>query len=484
MPIAPLPSTSTTNTQHGVLQKSSRSKSRRSKPQTSAVRPRLLSSSRATNHQRIQRTTNQQPKQNRGPLPSTTSRSLIRRHHTLTKNLSRALRENDTVQATQIRSLLASEGGLKRYQDASLSGQSNERGGDTGRVLVEWLKEGISGSGPSTSRSHNGASINDDTHAVRPTELADAKTSSSRRRGKIALRMLEVGALSVDSACARSGLFRWSRPSATPEQQHISSSIPPSSTVITNSSTPSAAKIDGGIERIDLHSRHPAIREIDFMDLEPPATRTTKFSNGEKIPNETNVDDEINDQLFDIVNLSLVVNFVGDPIARGNMLRKVSQFLRRPGTPFSRESSSGAADPARFNHDNDNDKGIECYERNLDGDIDEYDDEEKEDLLPALFLVLPAPCVTNSRYLDEPRLEAIMQHLGYQLVRRKMSAKLVYHLWRYDGVLTQSSPENDQNTRVGSGSPFKTVSTAEAVLGKKEEIRKGTRRNNFAIILK
>lgn len=32
-------------------------------------------------------------------------------------------------------------GGLDRYQDASKLGQSTERGGDTSRVLISWLRE-------------------------------------------------------------------------------------------------------------------------------------------------------------------------------------------------------------------------------------------------------------------------------------------------------------------------------------------------------
>jgi len=83
------------------------------------------------------------------------------------------------------------------------------------------------------------------------------------------------------------------------------------------------------------------------------------------------------------------------------------------------------------------------------------------DFLPSLFLVLPAPCVTNSRYMDESRLEAIMESLGYVRVRKKLSNKLVYYLWRMESSKAKRTV------------PFK-----------KEEIRSGKARNNFAIILK
>ena len=126
---------------------------------------------------------------------------------------------------------------------------------------------------------------------------------------------------------------------------------------------------------------------------------------------------------FDVVSLSLVVNYVGDAAGRGEMLRRVGKFLRR---------RSGGEDEG----------GV-------------------EERVPALFLVLPAPCVLNSRYLDEERLEAVMESLGYVLKERKMSRKLVYYLWRFEGP--------DKGRRKA---------------WKKEELKTGGARNNFAIVLR
>lgn len=181
------------------------------------------------------------------------------------------------------------------------------------------------------------------------------------------LRMLEVGALRVDNACSRSGVF--------------------------------------DVTRIDLHSQELGIEAQDFM--ERPVLNPI----------------ELEKEGFDIVSLSLVVNYVGDAFGRGEMLRRVGRFLRR------RKPENLPVD------------GI-------------------EEIFPGLFLVLPAPCVTNSRYLDEDRLIDIMRTLGFEKVRRKMSAKLVYYLWRYDGQVKQ-----------------------ERKIFKKEEIRLGKSRNNFAIVL-
>jgi 25S rRNA (adenine2142-N1)-methyltransferase len=94
------------------------------------------------------------------------------------------------------------------------------------------------------------------------------------------------------------------------------------------------------------------------------------------------------EERFDIVSLSLVVNFVPEAAARGEMLRRTVQFLRatsdaaKPGHPF-----------------------------------------------PSLFLVLPLSCVTNARYMNEARLGEILQSLGYSRFMRKLSTKLAYYLW-------------------------------------------------------
>jgi 25S rRNA (adenine2142-N1)-methyltransferase len=126
-----------------------------------------------------------------------------------------------------------------------------------------------------------------------------------------------------------------------------------------------------------------------------------------------------NDQ-FDIISLSLVLNYVPNPAGRGEMLVRTLKFLRAWQYP----------------------EGLTHF-------------------FPSLFLVLPAPCVTNSRYLDEMKLEALMESLGYMNSKKKLSNKLVYYLWRMISPVTKG--------KVGL---------------KKEEIRSGKSRNNFAIVLK
>ena len=279
------------------------------------TRPRLLSSTRPRHVKP------------RSSLSSQTTRGLIRTHHTLRKQLTSALARGDGSGAGIIQAKIDAAGGLQRYQEASIQGQSAERGGDTSKVLVEWL---------SALKGHESEKW----------------------------RMLEVGALRTDNACSRSGLFK--------------------------------------MKRIDLHSQHPDIEEQDFMSMPLPLANDLDYEG------------------FDIVSLSLVVNFVGGPMQRGEMLKHVESLLR----PCSREVG------------------------------------ETKAFFPALFLVLPAPCVKNSRYLDEVKLEEIMRSLGYTQVRRKISMKLVFYLWKFEGHTEHSK-----------------------MTFKKVELRSGTSRNNFAIVL-
>ena len=175
-----------------------------------------------------------------------------------------------------------------------------------------------------------------------------------------ALRMLEVGALSTTNACSASQIF--------------------------------------DMTLIDRRSTSKNIEQQDF--IERPLPR----DDGER---------------FHLISLSLVLNYVPDPVGRGNMLQRTLEFLTKEQEP-----------------------SLQGY-------------------FPSLFLVLPAPCVQNSRYMDEARLEAIMQSLGYTMSNKKLSSKLIYYLWYL-------KPGPTETKRVF----------------KKETLRTGSNRNNFSILLK
>jgi 25S rRNA (adenine2142-N1)-methyltransferase len=265
-------------------------------------------------------------------LTSKATRTLIRNHHRLQKEHAAAIKAGETTKASQLEKEIEKNGGLPLYQAASIKGQSAERGGDSSRVLVEWLKEdGIVGK--------------------------DANTSAGDDAKKCAV--LEVGALSPSNAIARAPALH--------------------------------------ITRIDLHSQDPAIETQDFMDRPLP---------------------DGSDGQFDIISLSLVLNYVTDATARGEMLKRTCKFLR-------------ASPPVELHPDG----------------------------LPALFLVLPAPCVKNSRYLTEKHLLHIMRSLGYQLKHKKISPKLVYYLWRYNAAATK------------------------AMKVPKKKLSNGREKNNFCIVL-
>lgn len=244
--------------------------------------------------------------QRKASLSSKATRNLIRSHHQLHKARAQAIADGNEALVAKLDKAIAANGGLESYQLASKKGQSNERGGDSSRVLVDWL-------GPVLVQ-------------LKKKEGGDGR-----------LRILEVGALSTQNACSK---------------------LP---------------NVD--VTRIDLNSQESGILQQDFMERPLPAT------------------DDGTDT-FHIVSLSLVLNYVPDHTVRGEMLRRTTRFFP-PKLPDTLPTGPG--------------------------------------LLPSLFLVLPAPCVLNSRYFTEERLGDIMSSLGYAMVKRKVTSKLVYYLWHYQG---------------------------------------------------
>ncbi|OTB07176.1 hypothetical protein M426DRAFT_71847 [Hypoxylon sp. CI-4A] len=176
------------------------------------------------------------------------------------------------------------------------------------------------------------------------------------------LKMLEVGALSTTNICSKSGIF--------------------------------------DVERIDLNSQSDGILQQDFMKRPLPKDDSERF---------------------DIISLSLVLNYVPDAVGRGAMLLRTLDFLKQPDM-----------------------QGLPGL----------------QGLFPSLFMVLPAPCVTNSRYMNESHMETIMSALGYAKAQTKITQRLVYYLW-----IRKSAARE----------PFPSF--------KKAELRSGHSRNNFAVVL-
>ncbi|KAJ2768419.1 25S rRNA (adenine2142-N1)-methyltransferase [Coemansia nantahalensis] len=148
---------------------------------------------------------------------------------------------------------------------------------------------------------------------------------------------------------------------------------------------------------IDLHAQEPGIVQQDFLDIAPGGAGDPATAHLFAAP-------------FDVVCLSLVVNFVGDPVRRGDMLRQAARLLAPGGHAF---------------------------------------------------LVLPRPCVDNSRYLDDDRLRAIMLHLGLEQVAAHHTAKLAHYLYRLSA-----------SAGAASGPRFK-----------KKLLHSAPGRNNFSIVV-
>jgi 25S rRNA (adenine2142-N1)-methyltransferase len=267
-------------------------------------------------------------------LSSQATRTLIRSHHQLNKKLEVAKSKGKDDEVEELQKQIEELGGLKSYQQASIQGQSNDRGGDSSVVLMRWLE---------------------------PT--ADALSKAEPK-----LKLLEVGALSTSNACSKSGHF--------------------------------------DVQRIDLNSQGDGILQQDFMERPLPKSAAEQF---------------------DIISLSLVLNYVPDAPGRGEMLKRTCQFLDT-------------------RHRIDRDAAVQA-------------------VFPALFLVLPAPCITNSRYMDEGRLGEIMGSLGYVLLHRKQTAKLVYYLWQL-----KSLPSEGRTKTKTRKFP-------------KKEVNPGAGRNNFSVIV-
>lgn len=92
-----------------------------------------------------------------------------------------------------------------------------------------------------------------------------------------------------------------------------------------------------------------------------------------------------------------------------------------------------------------------------------------------LFLVLPLPCLTNSRYLNHARLEAILKSTGWEKTRQRDTAKLSFWLLQSRGLTAA------QEIRDHSLGP--EWAYWDGTFYKKEELRKGSSRNNFTIVI-
>ena len=168
------------------------------------------------------------------------------------------------------------------------------------------------------------------------------------------------------------------------------------------------------VTAIDLESRHPLIVAMDFFELLPEAR-------------------------FDAVVLSMVLNCVPTPEARGDMLRRCRAHLRAHGL---------------------------------------------------LFLMIPLLCVTNSSYTTEALLLELLQTVGFSLAARRDTPRIAFFcLQRQEGL-----GETAESAHLPAAAAAAVAAAAAAPAagagaggrGKKgglRVVRKGRKRNNFAVVL-
>ncbi|PGH11377.1 hypothetical protein AJ80_07168 [Polytolypa hystricis UAMH7299] len=149
-------------------------------------------------------------------LSAKATRTLIRSHHQLHKARAQALVAGDEALVKRLDQQIAANGGLESYQLASKKGQSIERGGDSSKVLVEWLDLDL--------RSLKNKGVQQ-----------QQQTGSTDNK----LRLLEVGALSTQNACSKVGVL--------------------------------------DVTRIDLNSQEKGILQQDFMERPLPTTSAERF---------------------------------------------------------------------------------------------------------------------------------------------------------------------------------------------------------------
>lgn len=155
---------------------------------------------------------------------------------------------------------------------------------------------------------------------------------------------------------------------------------------------------------LDLNSRHPAIAEEDFLQRPKPQDENGRF---------------------DIVSCSLVLNFVPDPKDRGE-------------STFTFAANNGG-------------RMLQLCRAHLHPRPSSM-----------LFIVLPLPCVSNSRYTTVESFKQLVAAVGFKLVEEQWrpQGKVAYWLWRWDGA-------------VGDTSTFR----------KKRLLNDGAGRNNFTILV-
>ncbi|GAA6013472.1 hypothetical protein JCM11491_006093 [Sporobolomyces phaffii] len=248
-------------------------------------------------------------------------------------------------------------GGLETYQRASLHGADKSRGGETSKWLIKQLKQFKVALDTADKGKEK------EKEKVEPTVLEDGTKVWPKPKERRKLKLLDVGAI-AGTAYASEG---W---------------------IDTTS--------------IDLNPQAPHVIKTNFFDFPVPPSSSES-------------------ELYDVVSLSLVMNFEGSLINRGHFLLHAHSYLKRQSPGY-------------------------------------------------LYLVLPLPCLTNSRYLTHQHLRQILASTNWEVVAHHDSSKLTH--WFLKETTKGGDGEGDKARR-GDGKVWK-----------REEVRRGVERNNFCIVVK
>ncbi|GAA5989041.1 hypothetical protein JCM5350_003637 [Sporobolomyces pararoseus] len=280
--------------------------------------------------------------------------ALIREFHALEKRLKAP--QTTEQEKLEIKKRQEELGGLETYQKASLHGADKKRGGETSKWLIKQLKQFKVG----LDNTNTDKGKEKEKEKVEPTILEDGTKVWPKPKQRRKLKLLDVGA-------------------------------------IAGTAYASEAWID--TTSIDLNPQAPHVIKSNFFDFPIPTPSTSE------------------DELFDVVSLSLVMNFEGSLINRGHFLLHAHSYLKLESPGY-------------------------------------------------LYLVLPLPCLTNSRYLTHQHLRSIFTSTNWEVVAHHDSNKLTH--WFLKEI------NKDKGGRRGDGK-----------IWKREELRKGvTPRNNFCIVVK
>ncbi|CCK72561.1 25S rRNA (adenine2142-N1)-methyltransferase KNAG_0K01970 [Huiozyma naganishii CBS 8797] len=164
------------------------------------------------------------------------------------------------------------------------------------------------------------------------------------------------------------------------------------------------------VTRIDLNNSNDAkgILRQDFMERPIPENSADKF---------------------DLISCSLVLNFVPTPKDRGQMCKRFACFLK--------DYTSGVPTEGNNHH---------SY----------------------LFIVLPAPCITNSRYMTLSHFNGLMRSLGYENINYHEAKKICYFLFQRNNFNESQEPPLLQQQRKYQ---------------RKQKLNDGASMNNFSIQL-